>query len=211
MLRVRFEATGETFWSRLYAHARPVQYAYVERDVPLWHTQSVFAARPWAFEPASAGRPLTWPRLFALRDRGVRLARITHAAGLSSTGDPAIDAMLPLPERYEVPRETLDAIESTHPSGGRVVAVGTTVVRALESAARTGAREGVTDLRIGAETRLHLVDGILTGMHAPTESHYDLLQAFASREVLDRAFAHAEERGYLCHEFGDSALILAAA
>jgi S-adenosylmethionine:tRNA ribosyltransferase-isomerase len=166
-------------------------------------------------ELPSAGRPLTWSLLSELRRRGVALAALTHAAGLSAAGDPALDRALPLPERYEIPNSTAEAIAAAKARGGRVVAVGTSVVRALEGRADAhgGALtpgSGWTDLRIGPATRLRVVDGLLTGMHEPDTSHFELLRAFAPSSLLERAHAHATASGYLGHEFGDSSLILAA-
>ena len=97
--------------------------------------QVAYASRPWAAEMPSAGRPLRWELLLALRDRGVQLASVTHAAGLSATGDAALDAALPLAERFEVPAGTAQAVARTRETQGRVVAVGTSAVRALEGAA----------------------------------------------------------------------------
>jgi S-adenosylmethionine:tRNA ribosyltransferase-isomerase len=155
--------------------------------------------------------PLDWSLLVGLRARGVALAAITEGAGLSSTGDPAIDAALPLPERFEVSAATAAAVAAAKERAGRVIAVGTSVVRALESAAASGvvrATAGETDLVIGPGYRLRAVDGLFTGLHEPTASHYALLQAFASRAQLDVAYAHAERGGYVGHEFGDANLIL---
>jgi len=195
----------------LYRIGKPVQYAYIERDLALWHVQTVYAARPWAAEMPSAGRPLTWGLLLELRRGGVKLASLTHAAGLSSTGDPDLDARLPLAERYDIPSETVRAIAETRRAGGRVVAVGTTVVRALEGA-RLAAPDfqptGETSLRIGPGFRPRITDGLLTGVHDPAANHFSLLQAFAPQALLARAYAHAEREGYLGHEFGDSSLIL---
>jgi S-adenosylmethionine:tRNA ribosyltransferase-isomerase len=135
----------------------------------------------------------------------VKVVALTHAAGLSATGDPAIDAALPLPERYDIPAATIDAVRQAT----RVVAIGTSVVRALESAARGGfpAGEGITDLKIGPETRRRVVDAILTGTHEIETSHFDLLRAFASRPALEQALADSEEAGLLGHELGDLWLI----
>jgi S-adenosylmethionine:tRNA ribosyltransferase-isomerase len=162
----------------------------------------------------SAGRPLAWSLLLGLRARGVGLARVTHAAGLSSTGDAALDASLPWPERFDVPEDTVDAVRATHRSGGRVIAVGTSVVRALEGDAllhggELAAGEGTTNLVIGPGFVPRVVRGLFTGLHEATASHFALLQAFASKELLDRAYAHATTAGYEGHEFGDSCLILA--
>jgi S-adenosylmethionine:tRNA ribosyltransferase-isomerase len=131
---------------------------------------------------------------------------------LSSTGDPPIDARLPLPERYDSPG-TVEAVAVTQAEGGRVVAVGTTVVRALEgSCAANGGRllagPGVTDLRLGVDHRPRVVNGLLTGLHEPGTSHFSLATAFAPAGLLEAAFLHAESRSYVGHEFGDSSLLL---
>jgi S-adenosylmethionine:tRNA ribosyltransferase-isomerase len=213
LLRVRFGQRGPAFWSALYRAGRPVQYAYLQDPLHLWDVQTTYASRPWAAELPSAGRPLVGAVLTALRARGVRLALLTHAAGLSSTGDPALDARLPLPERFEIPAATVEAVHAATAAGRRVVAVGTTVVRALEGnvilhggALRPG--RGVTDLRIGAGFRPRVVHGLLSGVHQPGESHFEVMAAFAPEQTLRRAVAHAGERGYLGHEFGDSMLVL---
>jgi len=191
-----------------------VRYSHVDAPLALWHVQSSFAARPWAVEPPSGGRPLTFAVLEKLRRRGIRAVPLTHAAGLSSTGDRALDATLPLEERYDVPAATVRAIAETRGRGGRIVAVGTTVVRALEgcAAAHDGeltAGEGTTDLRLRSRSTLRVASGLLTGIHDQGSTHFELMESFASRPLLDRALTHAERAGYLQHEFGDSALVLA--
>jgi S-adenosylmethionine:tRNA ribosyltransferase-isomerase len=213
LLRLAFDREGDALWSAVYRAGRPVQYSYVRAPLALWHVQTAYASRPWASELPSAGRPLTWRILLAARRRGIGLAAITHAAGLSSTGEPGLDAALPLPERFDVPAETVAAVARTRAARGRVIAVGTTVARALEGSARSAhgrlvAGEGRTSLRIGPGFHPRIVDGLLTGVHAPGESHFELLQAFAPAPLLERALAHAEAAGYLAHEFGDSWLIL---
>jgi S-adenosylmethionine:tRNA ribosyltransferase-isomerase len=141
----------------------------------------------------------------------VAIAWLTHAAGLSATGDPAIDQALPLPERYEIPAETVAAIARARAQGGRVIAVGTTVVRALEGAVATHGSlrpgQGVTDLLIGPNFRPSVIDGLLTGMHEPASSHFRMLQAFAPRALLDASWAEATRLGYRGHELGDTCLI----
>jgi S-adenosylmethionine:tRNA ribosyltransferase-isomerase len=208
-----FRERGARLWSALYGRGRPVQYAYVAGPLELWHVQTRYAARPWAAEMPSAGRPLTWSLLLALLRRGVNLATLTHAAGLSSTGDAALDALLPMAERFDIPEITARAIGETRAAGGRIVAVGTTVARALEGcAAQNGgevrAGEGMTDLVLTAWFQPRVVDGLVSGMHEPEASHFRLLEAFAPRALLARAHEHAEAHGYLGHEFGDSSLIL---
>jgi S-adenosylmethionine:tRNA ribosyltransferase-isomerase len=214
LLTLRFEPPDDAFWPAIYRHGRPVQYAYAAGPLELWHTQTAYAARPWSVEAPSAGRPLSPSLLADLGRAGVALASVTHAAGLSSTGEPALDRALPFPERYDIPQATVGAVAEARARGGRLVAAGTTVVRALEGCARANggrlvAGEGVTDLRVGAAHRPVVVDGILTGMHEPEASHFSLLEAFAPRALLDEAHAHAQRDGYLAHEFGDSMLVLA--
>ena len=219
-VRVAFGADHDDATARLYRAGKPVQYAYIAAPLPLWDVQNVYAAEPWAAEMPSAGRPLDFAALDALRKRGVTVARITHGAGLSSIGDGALDASLPWVERYRIPKETAGAVNAA----ARVIAVGTSVVRALESSVRSHgevrAEEATTDLRIDASHRLRAVHGLLTGMHdaagfaegetaqrQPT-SHADLLSSFVSPALLAEASAWAAARGFLGHEFGDSCLIL---
>ena len=200
-------ATPDALWQALYARGRPVQYAHRRELLPLYEVQTAYAARPWAAEMPSAGRPLTWQVLLELRRRGIAIARLTHAAGLSSTGDAALDGALPWPERYEIPRETLAAAAETKARGGRVIAIGTTVVRALESAA-DGEANGIATLVLGPSYRPRVVDGLVSGLHAPGESHFELLSAFAPRERLVRAIELAAANGLSAHELGDSCLVL---
>jgi len=213
LVDLRFDAHGAALWSRLYAIGRPIQYSYAKAPFELWHVQLGYASRPWAAEMPSAGRPLRWDLLLALRRQGTKVVSLTHAAGLSSTGDAALDAALPLPERFEIPHATAEAVSAARAEGGRIVAAGTSVARALEGAALQNggvlrAGSGETDLILGPGYRTRIADGLLTGVHEKTQSHYALLHAFADRELLDRASAHAEAAGYLSHEFGDSWIIL---
>lgn len=210
LLRLRFDAEGAGLWSALYRAGRPVQYSYVEAPLALWHVQTSYRSRPWAVEMPSAGHALTAALLQRVRARGVSVGWLTHGAGLSSTGDAALDAALPLPERYDVPAATVDAVERARRARGRVVAVGTTVVRALESAAGGGtlrAGPGTADLRLDSSSRLRVVDGILTGMHEPGSAHFRVLGALAPPALLEEAWREAEARGYLAHEFGDAMLV----
>ncbi len=212
-LGLRFRERGGSLLAGIYVRGGPVQYAHVRDRLPLWAVQTPFASRPWAAEIPSAARPIGFEVVRALIDRGVVVRGLTHAAGLSSTGDPRIDAALPLPERWEIPARTADAIATARRLGKRIFAVGTSVTRALEGCAAAHAAvvagEGVTDFVLGKATRLRVVSGIFTGMHDDaTTSHAALLSAFAGPGVLARAFAHAERAGYLGHELGDSMLIL---
>jgi S-adenosylmethionine:tRNA ribosyltransferase-isomerase len=210
LLEIELDLTGPEVWAALYRHGRPVQYSYLRAPLDLWDVQNVYASRPWAMELPSAGLPLTWEILASLRAAGVGLARVTHAAGLSSTGDAALDARLPFAERFDVPAPTVAAVTEARERGGRVVAAGTTVVRALETAAAGGrlvAGSDLTRLRIGPGFRPRVVSAVLTGMHEPDSSHFALLTAFAPPDLLRAAHRHAEDAGYLGHELGDACLV----
>jgi S-adenosylmethionine:tRNA ribosyltransferase-isomerase len=214
MVVVRFSLEGAPLWSALYGSGRPVQYAHTAAPLEIWHVQTPFASRPWAVEMPSACRPLSWSLVARLKRRGIGVAPLTHAAGLSSTGDSAIDALLPLPERFDLPEATVRSVLSARAAGKRIVAAGTTVVRALEGCAalyggELVAGEGVTDLRIAPGFRLRLVDGVLTGLHDVGSSHRDLVGAFAPEGLLADALRDADARGYVGHEFGDGCLVLA--
>jgi S-adenosylmethionine:tRNA ribosyltransferase-isomerase len=212
LVQLRWSGTPAQRFATLYRVGRPIQYSYVPEPLALWDVQTVFAGRPWAVEMPSAARPLSAQLLLRLRQRGIEIGRLTHAAGLSSTGDTLIDAALPLPERYEISEATVQLIERAQRRGGRVLAVGTSVVRALEdSALRHGhVQAGLAnaELVLSASTPRRVTSGLLTGIHIPGESHYQLLQAFTDADTLARSVLLAQQRGYQAHEFGEAALFL---
>lgn len=207
LVELEFLVDDATQWAHLYAHGAPIQYAHQPTPLPLWAVQNVYAERPWAAELPSAGHHLSHRLLGRLTAHGVRIVRLTHATGLSSTGDPRIDASLPFPERYELPLETAQAVQRAT----RVIAAGTSVLRALEAAAESDflQLEGVATRHVGPETSLQVVDGLLTGIHAPGESHFRLLGALADERTLQAATDLALHAGLAVHEFGDVALIWA--
>lgn len=204
----------EGFEAAMFHHGRPVQYRYLAEDLRLESVQTAFAGPPWAVEAPSAAFPLRWRLIERLKRRGVRLGTVTHAAGLSATGDPALDARLPLPERTRVPAATWAALSSAR----RVIAAGTSAARALESAAADPAAralldrgqdyDGITRLKLGPHRPLRVVHGLLSNIHGPGEPHFRLMSAFAPEPLLCRATAEATALGYLNHEFGDGTLIL---
>jgi S-adenosylmethionine:tRNA ribosyltransferase-isomerase len=211
LVRLRFDGPPSAIWEGLARHGRPIQYAHMTTPLAMWDVWTPIAGAPVAFEPPSAGFVLDWASLAALRQRGVGFTTITHAAGISSTGDPTLDRRLPFAEPYRLPETTASAINQAKTQGRRVVAIGTTVVRALEHAAYRGGRvragEGLADQRIGALTRLRIVDAILSGTHESDGSHYQVLRAFLDDEMLHDVDAELDARGYRTHEFGDSVLI----
>jgi S-adenosylmethionine:tRNA ribosyltransferase-isomerase len=193
----------------LYRHGRPVQYRYLDRDLHLAELQTAWAGPPWAVEVPSAGLGVTHALLAALRRAGATLTTVTHAAGLSATGDPALDAALPLPEPYDVPAATAAAVNACRAAGGRVLAVGTSATRALEAAAADGLvapGPGRATVRLGPARRPRVVDAVLTNMHAPGESHAALLSAFIPPDLVRRGWDAAAAAGYRAHELGDVTL-----
>jgi S-adenosylmethionine:tRNA ribosyltransferase-isomerase len=190
------------------SHGRPIRYRYVARDWPLDRYQTVFADRPGSAEMPSAARPFSDALVTGLIRRGIAIAPITLHTGVSSLeGHEA-----PYPERYWVPAATAAAVNAAHSGGRHVIAVGTTVVRALETAAdHTGLvhpAEGWTDTVITPARGVRAVDGLVTGWHEPEASHLAMLEAVAGRDALVVAYAEAFDAGYLWHEFGDSHLLL---
>ena len=208
LIEIRFETGVPEIWDGLARHGRPIQYAYVPHPLAIWDTWTRFASLPVAFEAPSAGFILDWTTIASLRARGAAFVTLTHAAGISSTGDAALDRLLPLDEPYYIPSSTAASIGACTRRGGRVIAIGTTVVRALEDAARADGTirpgAGIATLRIGPLTLLRRVDAIVSGTHEPGTSHYELLRAFQNDEVLRRMERDANILGYRTHEFGDS-------
>jgi S-adenosylmethionine:tRNA ribosyltransferase-isomerase len=191
-------------------HGQAIRYGYVPRRWPLAAYQNVYAVEPGSAEMASAGRPFTAELITRLVAAGILVAPVTLHTGVSSQERHE----RPYPERFRVAEPTARLVNAVHGWGGRVIATGTTVVRALETAARPGggvaAAEGWTDLVVTPERGLRVVDGLLTGLHEPESSHLDLLRAVAGEELLARSYRAALEQGYRWHEFGDSHLILGA-
>jgi S-adenosylmethionine:tRNA ribosyltransferase-isomerase len=211
LITIDFDGDVDAIWAGLAAHGRPIQYAHIDAPLALWDVWTPVAGIPAAFEPPSAGFALDWHLLSELRCRGVAFATITHAAGISSTGDEALDALLPFDEPYVIPVATVRAIADARERAGAVVAIGTTVVRALEHAADGSGGvtpgPGVATQKVTGDTPLMVVDSLLSGVHEPGTSHYELVRGFVAADVLERATAEMSARGYRTHEFGDSVLV----
>jgi len=191
----------------LHEHGAPISYAHQPRRWPLDDHQTIFSRVPGSAETPSAGRPFT-PRVLARLGHGVGVAPIVLHTGVSSLER----GERPYPERFDVPAATAVRVNAAHAHGGRVIAVGTTVTRALETAAMPDgavrAASGWTSLTITPERGVRTVDGLITGWHEPDASHLLLLEAVAGREAVKRCYAAALEVGYRWHEFGDSHLLL---
>ncbi|MBP2707262.1 S-adenosylmethionine:tRNA ribosyltransferase-isomerase [Microbispora sp. RL4-1S] len=191
-------------------HGVPIRYGYVREDWPLADYQTVFGREPGSAEMPSAARPFTTELVTALVSRGVTVAPITLHTGVAS---PEKDEP-PYPEWFSVPPRTADLANLTRANGGRVIAVGTTVVRALETAA-AGSPDGAvrpssgwTSHIVGPATGARAVDGLVTGLHEPRSTHLMMLSEIAGAELVSRSYQAALRESYLWHEFGDSHLIL---
>jgi S-adenosylmethionine:tRNA ribosyltransferase-isomerase len=207
-LRVADLSLPEPLGAYLARHGRPIRYRHVDGEPPLEAYQNAYATEPGSAEMPSAGRPLTAEIVTRLVGRGIDVAPVVLHTGVSSLER----GERPYPERFRVPATTAARVNLARRLGGRVVAVGTTAVRALESAAgehgEIRASAGWTDLVITPARGVRAVDGVLTGFHDPGASHLELLEAVAGRAALARCYAAAERAGYERHEFGDLALML---
>jgi S-adenosylmethionine:tRNA ribosyltransferase-isomerase len=189
-------------------HGRPITYKYIGQRWPLASYQTVFAREPGSAEMPSAARPFSFELVSHLAAQGVLIAPILLHCGVSSleSHEP------PLPERYDVPAHTARLVNWVKANGGRVIAVGTTAVRAIESVATPDGSvspgNGWTDLVLGPEHPVHTVDGLITGLHAPEASHLLLLESVVGSATVQRAYDAALHERYLWHEFGDSCLLL---
>ncbi len=205
--RVRLDGTRSVV-PYLYRHGRPIAYGYLDGRYPLEDYQTTFAAHPGSAEMPSAGRPFTTELVGRLTAAGIGVAPITLHTGVSSQD--AGEA--PQAEWYRVPAATAALVTATRLAGGRVIAVGTTATRALESAVRgdgsIAASAGWTDLVVDPCRGVTVVDGLITGWHNPDASHLLLVEAVAGSELTQRAYDAAVRERYLWHEFGDSGLLL---
>jgi S-adenosylmethionine:tRNA ribosyltransferase-isomerase len=211
--QLRFTKSGTDLLDLIYRLGKPIRYEYVSVPWDLDYYQTVYAKEPGSAEMPSAGRAFTWKLLLDLKNRGIDSAYLVLHTGLSSYMDDELDAQHPASEEeYFVGATTAEKINRARSKGGRIIAVGTTVVRALESIANANGNispgHGYTRLKIDGTHRLAAVDGLLTGLHEPQASHLDLLSAFLTAEQIRAAYEAAVARKYLWHEFGDLNLIL---
>jgi S-adenosylmethionine:tRNA ribosyltransferase-isomerase len=189
-------------------HARPISYGYLDGSFPIVAYQTIFALHPGSAEMPSAARPFSAALVTRLVSSGVIIAPIILHTGVSSQD--AGEA--PQPEWFEVSETTAHLVNTSRSRGGRVIAVGTTATRAIESAAQrdgsVAAVSGWTDLVISPERPVRTVDGLITGWHNPEASHLLLVESVAGPELTQRAYDAAVAEHYLWHEFGDSGLLL---
>jgi len=200
--------SSQPFTEYLATHGRPISYGYLRDRWPLADYQTIFSMHPGSAEMPSAARPFSYELLARLIAKGITIAPITLHTGVSSqeAGEP------PQPERFSVKDATARAVTSARDAGNRIIAVGTTVTRALESAVdfdgRMHAANGWTDLVLGPHRRVQIVDGLITGLHNPDASHLLLVESVVGPLTAQRAYDAAVAERYLWHEFGDSCLLL---
>ncbi len=192
----------------LHRWGQPIRYPYVNRAWELQYYQTIFARIPGSAEMPSAARPFSWPLTQRLASKGIDLCFVTLHTGVASLESKEA----PFPERYRVNVDAAEKINATRRAGGRVIAVGTTVVRALESARDNEGviipSRGFTDLVIRCQHQIRAIDGIITGWHEPEATHFMLLEAVAGPGIVAESYQSALKEGYRWHEFGDSHLIL---
>lgn len=206
---IQFSSKGTELFNSIYSLGEPVRYEYITNNWELDYYQTVFASQPGSVEMPSAGRAFSWELLFNLQRKGIELDFIQLHTGLSYLLDEEFE-LSPTNnyEEYQLTESTVEKVVKTKLAGGRVIAVGTTVVRALESAVMTGRLSGITNLYITKSYPLKWVDGIITGFHEPKASHLDMLTAFVPQDKLWNAYDDAIKNNYLWHEFGDMNLII---
>lgn len=212
LIRIRFNASGQKLYEMFYEYGEPIRYEYIEKPWPLEAYQTVYASVPGSVEMPSAGRAFTWKLIQQLKQKGVSVVFLQLHAGLSYYGNDQWPEPSHHPESYNIPKETAAVINDAKRNGNRIIAVGTTVVRTLETVANQDgfvqAGEGITTLYIKEGYTLKCVDGLITGMHEPEASHLDLLSTLIEKNKLMAAYKEAIQKEYLWHEFGDMNLII---
>lgn len=211
--RLKFSAGGADLINIFYQIGKPIHYGYISAPLPLEYFLTVFARDPGSSETPSAGRAFTWKMLFELKNKGIETAFLTLHTGLSSYMNDIITVGHQIPEEeYFISESTAAKIEGSRAGNGRIICVGTSVVRALESSALNTGKvvpgHSYTSLRITERHKLKIADGLITGFHEPETSHLDLISAFLRPSQIRKTYEEAIERKYLWHEFGDLCLVL---
>lgn len=213
-IRVEFQKDipSEELWKKIYEIGKPIQYSYLENSLEIWDQQTIFSGPPLSLEPPSASFQFSWRIVNKLIAKGVKIVPILHSAGLSSTGNDEVDSLLPLPERYQITKETADIIQKAKADEKKIIALGTSVVRALEANAlinhgNINPSNDMTDFVIRSNYIPQVVTGLISGMHVPEESHMQILEAFANEDLIIDGYNHAIDHEFLWHEYGDLTLI----
>jgi len=205
ILKIKF--LGSNIAQKIYKVGKPIQYSYLNEELGVWDQQTIFSSIPISVEPPSASFVFNWELLFKLKDKGVQIVNILHGAGISSSGDENLDKLLPLPEYYEVPAQTLENIRLAREKGQKVIALGTTVLRALESSLVDGKLSGLASYKIVPDSEIKSADALFSGMHEPGTSHIQILKSFCSIDTINKGYSEAIIRNYKGHEYGDVSLL----
>lgn len=194
----------------LYKYGKPIQYSYHQEDLAIWDQQTIFSGPPISVEPPSAAIQFNWELLIKLREKGVKIASLLHSAGISSTGDSELDKQLPLNEWYEIPQKSVDIIQEAQRNNKKVIALGTTVLRALESSLHQEeltAGTGLASIKIQPGFAFKHINALITGIHEPQSSHIKILYSLCSKDAIQQGYQEASHLGYMNHEYGDLSLI----
>lgn len=213
LVTIKFSICCNALFDQFYSIGQPIRYEYIETPWDLDYYQTVFASVPGSVEMPSAGRAFSWEMILKLKKLGIQIGFIQLHTGLSYfESDKWSHHPEENTEEFIIPKETAKLIEKAKENGGKVIAVGTTVVRALEAMYLLNNKiEGLhqwTNLYIDSSYPLKVVDGLITGMHEPEASHLDMLSAFIEPDMLNKAYENAIAKHYLWHEFGDMNLII---
>jgi S-adenosylmethionine:tRNA ribosyltransferase-isomerase len=219
-IRLKFHSLDPTksIINQLYSNGKPIQYSYLQEDLEIWDQQTIFAGFPLSVEPPSSAFQFSWSIVKKIQQKGVQIIPITHAAGISSTGDLELDKKLPLPEYYKISDSSAKHLNNAIESNKRIIALGTTVVRALESNWRLSEKKETNDkkiipglfstnLKINEQNKPLLIKGIVSGLHIPCTSHYTLVQQFSTEELLLKSSNYAINEKLRFHEYGDLSFI----
>lgn len=194
----------------LFQYGKPIQYSYLTENLAVWDQQTIFSGPPISVEPPSASFPFTWESVFSMQKKGVQVANILHGAGISSTGSTELDQLLPLTEWYDIPEATAIKFHHAKQNHQKIIAMGTTVLRALESSwdgkqLRQG--QGLTNLKITPDYKIQTANALVTGMHEVGTSHMNILDSICPIDHIRAGYIEAEQLGYRSHEFGDIAYL----
>ncbi|MCE7735153.1 MAG: S-adenosylmethionine:tRNA ribosyltransferase-isomerase [Candidatus Heimdallarchaeota archaeon] len=213
-IQIEFQTdiSSEELWNKIYEIGTPIQYSYLEDQLAIWDQQTLFSGPPLSLEPPSASFQFSWSLINKLIRKGVIIVPISHSAGISSTGNTEVDSYLPLPEIYEVNKKSADSIQNAKMEGKKIIALGTSVVRALEAIASKNEgkivpSKDITNFVIHQNYQTQVVTGIISGMHIPEESHMQIMLAFTTDDLLLDGYNLAVEDEYHWHEYGDLTLV----
>ncbi len=211
LIEIEFCSPKRNLFQQIYEAGNPIQYSYLEERLEDWDQQTIFSGPAVAVEPPSSGFHLDWAMVLEMKKIGIQIVTVTHATGLSTTGDKQLDLLLPLPELSIISKDAAEAINGAKANGRRIIAIGTGASRAVEAATLTDGRVihgSMTSLvKLNSNSRPQTITALLSGLHEEGTSHWSLLESFISTEQLRKAYKEAQREKYLGHEYGDLELV----